>query len=88
VAGVLGIINVTIRPILRILTFPINILTLGAVGFVLNTLLFWSATLVIKQFTIDGFWWAALGALIVSVVSAIGNRMVLGSDGKLGRADD
>lgn len=86
VALVLGVINMTIRPIVKILTFPINILTLGVVGFVINTLFFWSATLVVKTFVIDGFWWAALGAFVVSTISAIGNRIALGSDGKFGDA--
>jgi putative membrane protein len=88
VAVVVGIMNVTIRPVLRLLTLPINIITLGLFGLVLNTLLFWSTTLIVPDFRIDGFWWAALGVTVVSVVSAIGNRVVLGGDGEFGRSEE
>lgn len=87
-AAVLGIVNVLIKPVLRFLTFPINLITLGIFGLVLNTLLFWSATLFVHAFMIDGFWWAAAGAFVVSFVSAIGNRIVLGSDGKVGSSEE
>lgn len=84
VALVLGLINVTIGPVLRLLTLPITILTLGIFAFILNTLLFWSTTFIVPGFAIDGFWWAALAALVVSAVSTVGNRILLGSDGKVG----
>jgi len=87
-AAVLGIINMTIRPVLRLLTFPVNLLTLGLFGFVLNTFLFWSATYFVQGFSIDGFWFAAIGAFVVSIVSTIGNYIFLGGDGKFGRQND
>lgn len=83
VALVLGVINVTIGPVLRFLTLPVTILTLGVFSLILNTLLFWSAVLIVPGFSIDGFWWAALAALVVSAVSTAGNRLLLGSDGKM-----
>lgn len=84
VALVFGLINVTIGPVLRLLTLPITILTLGIFSLVLNTLLFWSTALVVPGFSIDGFWWAALAALVVSAISTTGNRLLLGKDGKVG----
>lgn len=84
VALVLGIVNMVIRPILLIITLPINILSLGLFTFVVNGLMFWLATVFVRNFTIDGFLPAILGALIVSVISMTLNRFLLGSDGKVG----
>lgn len=84
VALVLGVANLIIRPILVLITLPINIITLGLFTFIINGALFYAVTLFVKGFTVDSFWWAVLGALVVSVVSTIGNRFFLGSDGKVG----
>lgn len=84
VALVLGIVNVIIRPILLIITIPINLMTLGLFTFVINGLMFWIATKFVHNFTIDSFWWAILGALIVSVIATVLDRLVLGKDGKVG----
>ncbi len=84
VALAFGIINVTIGPLLRLLTFPITIITLGIFSLILNTFLFWSTTIFVPGFRIDGFWWAMAGAVIVSIVSSLGNHLILGPDGKVG----
>ena len=68
VALVFGVINVFIKPVLKILTFPINLLTLGIFGLIINVLLFWVVTLVVPGFTIVGFLAAFLGSLVISVV--------------------
>ena len=68
VAIVLGFINIFIKPILGILTLPINFLTLGIFGLILNVLLFWAITLIVPGFTISGFLAALLGSLVVSVI--------------------
>jgi len=75
-AVILGLINLTIKPILTLLSLPITILTLGLFLLVLNALMLWFASAVaVKLFNIgfyvDGFWPAFLGALIVSVVSMV-----------------
>jgi putative membrane protein len=84
VALALGIVNSILRPILLLLTLPINLLTLGLFTFVVNGLLFWFVSVVIDDFRVDGFWWAVLGALIVSAISTVGDRLILGKDGKVG----
>ena len=84
VAFVLGIVNTIIRPILLLVTLPINLLSLGLFTFIVNGLMFWLATKFVPQFTVDGFWWAVLGALIVSMISTVLNRVFLGKDGKVG----
>ena len=76
VAVILGIINLVIKPILLVLTLPINLLTLGLFTFVLNALLFWFVSTFIDGFSIAGFIPAFVGAFIVSVFSWLGNRFI------------
>ncbi|MFA7216388.1 MAG: phage holin family protein [Candidatus Paceibacterota bacterium] len=70
-AVVLGAINAFIKPVLVILTLPINILTLGLFTLVINGLLVMLASTIVPGFTVDGFWWALLFALTLSVVNAV-----------------
>jgi putative membrane protein len=75
VALVFGVVNAIIRPVLKILTFPLIILTLGLFALVVNGLMLWltstlSAALGLG-FLVDGFWAAFWGALVVSIVSTI-----------------
>jgi putative membrane protein len=75
-ALVLGILNVIVKPVLIILTLPITIITLGLFMFVINAGLFMFAASFIDGFTVDGFPWALLGSLIVSVISSTGNKFI------------
>ncbi len=70
-ALILGLINSLIKPILIVLTLPVNILTLGLFTLVINALLFWLAATIVKGFGVAGFWPAFFGALAMSVVSWI-----------------
>lgn len=74
-ALVLGIINAIIRPILLMLTLPINILTLGLFTLIINGLMFWLASSIVPGFMIESFsiaFWAALAySLITWFTSAI-----------------
>ncbi len=88
VALVLAILNVTLRPILKIISLPITILTLGVFALVVNGFVFWLVPFIVKSFVIDTFWWAVLGAIIVSIVTSVLDRIVLGSDGKFGSNDE
>jgi putative membrane protein len=74
-ALVLGIINLVIRPIIMILTLPINILTLGLFSLVINAILFWMTGAIVKGFDVNGFVPAFFGALIVAVASWIGHKI-------------
>lgn len=73
-ALVLGILNVLVRPVLVILTLPITMITLGLFIFIINALLFWFTASFIEGFEVSGFLSALLGSLIVSVISAVGNK--------------
>jgi putative membrane protein len=74
-ALIFGLINAILRPLLTVLSCPLIILTLGLGTLLINTLLFFLAGVLGKSFgvgfTVDGFWPAFLGALIVSVISFI-----------------
>ena len=66
-----GVMNVTIKPILLLLTLPINIFTFGIFTFLLNGFLLCILGGVIKGFEVHGFWVAVLGALVLSVISTL-----------------
>jgi len=68
VAVVLGIINVFLKPILIILTLPINIVSLGLFTFVINALLVQLASNLVPGFQVDGFLWALAFSVMLSVV--------------------
>ncbi|HPU51220.1 MAG TPA: phage holin family protein [Burkholderiaceae bacterium] len=68
-ALVLGLLNTLIRPVLLLLTLPINLLTLGLFTFVINGLLFWLTARFLDGFEVAGFGWAVLAALVYSLIS-------------------
>lgn len=75
-ALVLGFINALIKPIIVLLTLPVNILTLGLFTFVINALMFWLASTVVKGFSVSGFGAAFWGALILTLASALINSLL------------
>ena len=81
-AAILGVINVFLRPVLLILTLPLTILTLGVFAFVLNALMVLLVAYFVPGFDVDGFFWAFLCALIISIVSWIANRFINKSSNK------
>jgi len=76
VAALLGVVNLIFKPILIILTLPINILTLGLFTFVINAFLFWFLSTFVQGFSVSGFLAAFMGALVVSAVSYVGNKLL------------
>ncbi len=74
-ALIFGFLNALLRPLLKFLTCPLIILTLGVFTLVINTFLFWLAGLVGTNFgvgfVVNGFWPAFFGGLIVSFVSVV-----------------
>jgi len=86
-AAILGVINTFLRPVLLILTLPLTILTLGIFTFVLNAFMLLLVAYFVDGFEIDGFWWAFLGALIISIVSGIANRFINRTDNKPNRTN-
>lgn len=73
-AVVLGIINSILKPILLLLTLPINILTLGLLTFVINALLVMLAANIVPGFHVDNFWWALAFSIVLSIINSfLGN---------------
>ena len=68
-AAILGILNAFFRPILLILTLPVNILSLGLFTFVINAMMLMMVSGVISGFKVYGFWSAVFGSLLISLVS-------------------
>jgi len=66
-----GFINVTIKPILLVLTLPINLLTFGIFTFIVNGFLLWLLGGVIKGFEVHGFFSAVVGAMGLSAIGVI-----------------
>lgn len=85
-AAILGVLNVFFRPILLILTLPINILTLGFFTFIINAVLLKMASGVISGFVVHGFWSAVFGGFIISVVSWLLNSFI-NDQGRVGYTD-
>ncbi len=84
-AVILGLVNAVVRPILKFLTCPLIILTLGLFVLVINGITLWLASAIAVKwfhvgFYVDGFWSALLGALIVSVVSVVLSALVREED--------
>ncbi len=75
-AIILGIVNAIIRPLLLILTLPLNVLTLGLLTFVINGFMLKLAAAVVGGFDVVGMWPAIVGALVLSVVSTVLNWLV------------
>lgn len=69
VAVVLGLINAFIRPIVLLLTLPINILTLGLFTFVIMALMVMLTSAIVPGFTVASFWWAMGFALLFSIIN-------------------
>jgi putative membrane protein len=70
-AVVLGLVNAVLRPILIILTLPINIITLGLFTLVINALLIQLTAAVVPGFTVDGFWWAVAFSIVLFLINSI-----------------
>lgn len=70
-AVVLGIINSIIKPILLLLTLPINFLSLGLFTFVINAFLVLLAAQFVPGFIVDGFWWALAFSIVLSLVNSV-----------------
>jgi putative membrane protein len=89
-ALIFGLVNALFRPLLKFLTCPLIILTLGLFTLVINTFLFWLTSVIGQSFGIvmiitDPVWWNAfLGGLVVSIVSIV-MTMILKDELKGGR---
>lgn len=76
VAAVWSLIIMLIRPVLKVLTFPLTLITLGLFSFVLNAFLFYAMTYVVPGFTVAGIIPALIGSVILSFVSSTADHLL------------
>jgi len=74
-AAVLGLLNAIVRPILVLLTLPLTVITLGLFLIVLNAIMLELTDMLVPGFAIASFGWAIVGAIVLSLVSLITNRI-------------
>lgn len=75
-ALVLGIINAIIRPVLLVITIPITVITLGLFILVLNAAMFGLAAALFEGFSVDSFWSALAGTIIVSITAWAASSLI------------
>lgn len=75
-SAVMAFFNVTLRPILILLTIPATVLTLGLLLLVINAVLIMLADALVPGIDVDGFWWALLFSLVLSVLTSFFNEQI------------
>ena len=76
VAAVLALLNVFVKPLLIILTIPITVFTLGLFLLVINALIILLAARIVDGFHVDGFWYALLFSIVLTIVVSLLNALV------------
>ncbi len=76
VAACLAFLNMIVKPVITLLTLPINILTLGLFSLVINGAFFWFVAQIIQGFAVSGFKAALIGAFVISVINWIVGKFV------------
>ena len=78
-AAVIGILNIFLRPLLFLLTLPVNIMTFGLFTFLINALMLKIASGLISGFSVQGFWSTVFGAAAISIVNSLLNLLFMNS---------
>jgi putative membrane protein len=80
VAVVFGLVNLVVKPLTQLVALPLYLLTLGLIAFVINAIMLWLTSWLAGvfglAFTVDGFWAALLGGLVISFVSWLVTSLV------------
>lgn len=76
VALIWGLLSLTVRPVLTLLTLPITLITFGLFSFILNALLFWFVASFVEGFSVAGFVPALIGSAALSLVSSLIHKTV------------
>lgn len=79
-AIVLGLLNLIVRPILSLLSLPITILTLGLFSLVINALIILLADRFTEGINVDGFWWALIFSVALSVITSILEKILISKE--------
>jgi len=75
IAFVMGLVNIFIKPIILVLTLPINLLTLGLFTLIINAMMFLLVAHLVAGFVVAGFWAAFLGSILLSIISVFINSL-------------
>ncbi|HTB22086.1 MAG TPA: phage holin family protein [bacterium] len=75
-AAVLGLLNILLKPLLLLVTLPVNLLSLGLFTFVVNGLVLWLVAALVPDFSIAGFWTAVWAALCFSAFTLALNALL------------
>ena len=79
-ALVLGILNLIVKPILKLLGLPLTIITLGLFSLVINAIIIMLADYFIDGMTVDGFWWALIFSIVLSLVTSVFESIFISKD--------
>ena len=71
VAVIISLLNVTVKPLLIILTIPITVVTLGLFLLVINAIVILIAGSIVPGFIVDSFWWALIFSLLLSIINSL-----------------
>ena len=74
-AVILSLLNIFVKPLLIFFTLPITVLTLGFFLLVINAALVLMASQIVKGFHVDGFWWAMLFSIVLSLVVSLFEKL-------------
>lgn len=79
-AIVLGLLNLIVKPVLSLLGLPLTVITLGFFSLVINALIILLADYFIDSMVVDGFWWAFLFSILLSIITSLANSMISDKD--------
>jgi len=79
-AAVFTLVNAWVKPILTVLSIPFIVVTLGLFYFLINVLMLYITDWIVPDFEIKTFWWAVLGAIIVSIINGLLNMFLPDDD--------
>lgn len=79
-AVVLGLLNLFVKPILSLFGLPLTIITLGLFALVINAAIILIADYFIDGMTVDGFWWAFVFSILLTLVTSLANSMFADKD--------
>lgn len=79
-ALVLGLLNLIVKPILKLLGLPLTIITLGLFSLVINAIVIMIADYFVDGMTVDGFWWALIFSIVLSLVTSVFESVFISKD--------
>ena len=79
-AIVLGVLNLILKPILSLFGLPLTIITLGFFALVINAIIILVADYFIDSMKVDGFWWAFIFSIALSIITSLANSMFADKD--------